>query len=337
MSSYKRVQGLEIWGAGRNGEPSTEFVLDYDFEKMLSAGVNPYNYYRKLSTLLFDSRICSVPGDDGPVQVLLRSSDSDSYDLWHVLNEPVEVDSVKAKLSVAGSIVKKRTGLDIRKKNQSYEINVCYDFIGSRELSMSLKRNMTDYMNEEVLPVGFKAEFSGGGWFERHKDRYAWLILLIIAVIYVMLAISFESLKLPFAVILMIPVSFIGLFLAFGLSELTFDQGGLCGIRDALRHSRQCRNLSGAYLSEDRGAEQASLLCESLQSQGESDSFDHSFHHTRSPAVPLGRSGGSVLVRFRCRHHFRAVVLHDSHVFLPADFRTFPSRKGRITFSKLLL
>lgn len=236
MASYERVQGLEIWGAGRNGEPSTEFVLDYDFEKMLSAGVNPYNYYRKLSTLLFDSRICSVPGDDGPVQVLLRSSDSDSYDLWHVLNEPVEVDSVKAKLSVAGSIVKKRTGLDIRKKNQSYEINVCYDFIGSRELSMSLKRNMTDYMNEEVLPVGFKAEFSGGGWFERHKDRYAWLILLIIAVIYVMLAMSFESLKLPFAVILMIPVSFIGLFLAFGLSELTFDQGGfaalvmLCGI-----------------------------------------------------------------------------------------------------------
>lgn len=236
MASYKRVQGLEIWGAGRNGEPSTEFVLDYDFEKMLSAGVNPYNYYRKLSTLLFDSRICSVSGDDGPVQVLLRSSDSDSYDLWHVLNEPVEVDSVKVKLSVAGSIVKKRTGLDIRKKNQSYEINVCYDFIGSRELSMSLKRNMTDYMNEEVLPVGFKAEFSGGGWFERHKDRYAWLILLIIAVIYVMLAMSFESLKLPFAVILMIPVSFIGLFLAFGLSELTFDQGGfaafvmLCGI-----------------------------------------------------------------------------------------------------------
>ena len=211
-------------------------VLDYDFEKMLSAGVNPYNYYRKLSTLLFDSRICAVPGDDGPVQVLLRSSDSDSYDLWHVLNEPVEVDSVKAKLSVAGSIIKKRTGLDIRKKNQSYEINVCYDFIGSHELSMSLKRNMTDYMNEEVLPVGFKAEFSGGGWFERHKDRYAWLILLIIAVIYVMLAMSFESLKLPFAVILMIPVSFIGLFLAFGLSELTFDQGGfaafvmLCGI-----------------------------------------------------------------------------------------------------------
>jgi multidrug efflux pump subunit AcrB len=47
---------------------------------------------------------------------------------------------------------------------------------------------------------------------------------------------TFESLKLPFAVIFMIPISFIGLFLTFGLSDLSFDQGGfaafvmLCGI-----------------------------------------------------------------------------------------------------------
>ena len=59
--------------------------------------------------------------------------------------------------------------------------------------------------------------------------------MLIVIAIYVMLAISFESLRLPFAVILMVPVSFVGLFLVFGLSKITFDQGGfaafvmLCG------------------------------------------------------------------------------------------------------------
>ena len=37
---------------------------------------------------------------------------------------------------------------------------------------------------------------------------------------------SFESLKYPLAVILLIPVSFIGVFLVFGLSDFTFDQGG---------------------------------------------------------------------------------------------------------------
>ena len=56
------------------------------------------------------------------------------------------------------------------------------------------------------------------------------------AVIFVVLAMTFESLRLPLAVIFMIPISFIGLFLTFGLSDLSFDQGGfaafvmLCGI-----------------------------------------------------------------------------------------------------------
>ena len=51
-----------------------------------------------------------------------------------------------------------------------------------------------------------------------------------------MLSIALESLRLPLAVIGMIPVSFIGLFLTFGLSDFSFDQGGfaalvmLCGL-----------------------------------------------------------------------------------------------------------
>ena len=51
-----------------------------------------------------------------------------------------------------------------------------------------------------------------------------------------MLAMTFESFTYPLSVIFMIPVSFIGLFLVFGLSEFSFDQGGfavlvmLCGI-----------------------------------------------------------------------------------------------------------
>ena len=51
-----------------------------------------------------------------------------------------------------------------------------------------------------------------------------------------MLAMEFESVRYPLAVIFMIPVSFIGLFLVFGLSDFSFDQGGfaafvmLCGV-----------------------------------------------------------------------------------------------------------
>jgi multidrug efflux pump subunit AcrB len=46
----------------------------------------------------------------------------------------------------------------------------------------------------------------------------------------------FNSLRLPLAIILMIPLSFVGVFLAFGLTGFVFDKGGfaafvmLCGI-----------------------------------------------------------------------------------------------------------
>ena len=236
LSRYRRVSEPEIWGSGWNGRPSTEFSVDYDAGRLAATGADPYAWHAALSSLLYERTAGSMLTDGELAEVVLRSSAADSYDLWHVLNEPVSADSVKVSLGDVGSIVKKRSGIDIKKKDQSYELDVCYDFIGSYELSKKVSEEAVRYMNEEVLPVGFRAENPYGGWFDEHKDRYAWLILLVMAVMYVMLAMAFESFRLPLAVLFMIPVSFIGLFLVFGLSDFSFDQGGfaalvmLCGV-----------------------------------------------------------------------------------------------------------
>ena len=61
-------------------------------------------------------------------------------------------------------------------------------------------------------------------------------MVLIAVIIYFIGAILFESLLQPLAVILLIPISFIGVFLTFYLTGFRFDQGGfaafvlLCGI-----------------------------------------------------------------------------------------------------------
>ena len=221
-----RVQEPEIWGGGRYGRPSSEFVLDYDFGRMTMADVNPYSYYGTLSSLLYEEVIGKADHDGELSDVVLRSSDLDAYDLWHVVNSPVEIGESKVTLSGLGSIDKRRTGLEIQKENQSYTLEVRYDFIGSYELGRRLRKQVVDHFNNEILPVGFKAEDPSGGWFYNNKERYAWLIFLIIAVIYVMLAMTFESFRYPLPVIFMIPISFIGLFLVFGLTDFAFDQGG---------------------------------------------------------------------------------------------------------------
>ena len=228
LSENRRVDGPELWGAGYGNVPDTEFNLDYDYERLAVLGISPQDYYSALSNRLYSNRLNAT--------AILRSASLNTYDLWNMKNTPIVIDSVGVDLSDVGSIEKKRSGIDIFKENQIFEANVVFDFIGSTELCKKVTEKAVKYMNEEVLPVGFKAEAGGRGWFNQNKEKFAWLILLIVLAIYVMLSIEFNSLRYPFAVIFMIPVSFIGLFLVFGLSYLMFAQGGfaalvmLCGI-----------------------------------------------------------------------------------------------------------
>lgn len=226
LKENRRVSAPEIM-TGWNSLAGNEYSLSYDFGRLTAIGVSPYSYYRKLHSMLYETRLEEIPMGDGRVPVALRSSERDSFDLWHVLNSQVEVDSVSVRLSEIGSIEKRRTGLPIIRRDQSYEIVVGYDFIGSYELSRSFIDKTVGYMNDKVLPVGYRAESPQfGGWGKESRMRYALLILLVVAVIYVMCSMTFNSLRYPLAIILMIPVSFIGVFLMFGLSGFTFDQGG---------------------------------------------------------------------------------------------------------------
>lgn len=226
LSGNRRISGLEIWSSGRYGRPATEYSLSYDFEAMGSRGIGPYSYYDYLHTSLFDMPVCNVAMDGSPAEVVLRSSAVESLDLWHILNGQAEIDSLSVNLASVGDIVKSRSGLEIRKVNQSYEVRVVYDFIGSWKLQKKTEEDIVRWMNSEVLPVGFKAEETEYRWADRNKGSYIWLILLIMAVIYIITSVTFESFRLPLPVMFMIPVSFIGLFLVFGLSDITFDQGG---------------------------------------------------------------------------------------------------------------
>ncbi len=227
LSGNRRVSGPEIWGAGWNDRPRTEFNLRYDFEALSGRGISPYAYYSALQTPLYDASVLRLPYGGEYVNVRLVSSDKDVLDLWHVNNSAVAVDTDrKMKLSEVGSISKDRTGLPIQKEDQSYRITVRFNFIGSIQLADKVMKEAVDWMNGSVLPLGFRASNDRGGWYYDHKEKYAWLILLVIAIIFVICAVHFNSLRLPLAIILMIPLSFVGLFLAFGVSDFTFDKGG---------------------------------------------------------------------------------------------------------------
>lgn len=226
LSGKKRIQQPEMWGSEYSDRPQTEFVVNYDREAITALGMNPYSYYSTLYSPLFSSSVMQLPGDGEYVNVRLESSAKDSFDIWNVNNTAVETGNGKIKLSSVGDIRKIRSDFPIRKEDQSYNVTVRFNFIGSGNLAQKEIKKAVDYMNQQVLPVGYKASTEEYRWFYENQNKYAGLILLVIAIIFVICATHFNSLRYPLAIIWMIPIAFIGLFLAFGLTRVTFDKGG---------------------------------------------------------------------------------------------------------------
>ena len=236
LSRNRRVAEPEIMDGNAWTLPHNEFSIRYDDERIAAAGLDVTDYYRLLSTMLYKSRLTPVYDGRELQQVVLESGDRGRFDRWHIANAQVRIDSLHTKLSAVGSIEKQRTGVSISRYKQSYEILVGFDFIGSYELGKRLIERTVKQLNEEILPIGFRADSPSHNFGRKEKQQQVWLILLVIAIIYTMCAVIFESLRKPVVIVLMIPISFIGVFLTFGWSDFIFDQGGfaafvlLCGI-----------------------------------------------------------------------------------------------------------
>ena len=235
LKNNRRVSDAGF-SVGWNSFVGNEFRLDFDRKRITQTGINVRRYFDFLGEQMYHREIGQVFDGTHNTPVMLSSQERDYFDLWHIRNDMVVIDSVITRLNDVGSVVKSRTGLNITRENQEYSINVGFEYVGSWELRSKLIEKQVDRLNK-TLPMGFRAK-SGGGyyWSGRQKRQQAGLLFGVVAVILMICSALFESFKKPLVIILMIPVSFIGLFLVYPIFGVTFDQGGyaamvmLCGI-----------------------------------------------------------------------------------------------------------
>ena len=236
LKQNRRVNGQAGFSAGGYGAyVNSEFYLDMDREKIVRSGTNLNRYFSFLGEQLYDNSTGRVYDGRGYTPVRVRSAERDYYDLWHIRNDMVLIDSVNTRLNDLGSITKRRTGLNIQRNNQEYVIAVGYEFIGSWNLQSWMEQEQIKRLNE-TLPMGFRAGGGGVyGWWNEQKQRTA-LIFVVVLVIFMICASMFESFRNALVIVLLIPVSFIGLFVAYPILGVQFGQGGfaamimLCGI-----------------------------------------------------------------------------------------------------------
>ncbi len=206
----------------------TEFVFNLQKEQLAQANLLPNDLFYSVSPLLEKSVYAGNWINAGRMEpIRLFAKQANEMDRWNLEHDPGKTKEKGFKLSEIAGIDKWMAPKAIAKENQQYLLCLQYEYIGSSQQAAKVTERAIESFNK-VAPLGYKAESdSFYGWGSRRSayQQYG-LILLIIVIIYFMTSFLFNSLKQPLVVVFVIPISFIGLFLAFYLFKLKFDQGG---------------------------------------------------------------------------------------------------------------
>jgi multidrug efflux pump subunit AcrB len=203
------------------------FSMSIDNEKLKLSGIDNRFVYGALQRAALTGLYAGQTQYKGKNEdIKIETAESLASDSWMLEHNMQQTNSTSFKFNNVGVIKQERLEQSICKKNQQFVLNLQFDYIGIDEFARS-------YINKAVvnfkpsLPVGYSVIFEKNRrwWGDKSIPPY-WLILLIAGMIFFICAILFESLLQPFAVILTIPISYIGVFLTFYIFDLKFDQGG---------------------------------------------------------------------------------------------------------------
>lgn len=215
----------------------SEFFLDLDKHRLAKENITGMQLFAALRPVFGRDLTCAtIVYENQTEQLKLTSRQSQEYDVWSLVNVPFRINGQSYKLADFATVEKGKSPQKVAKENQQYRLCLQYEYIGSSEQGRKLLKKDLDEFNAG-LPMGYVAqdELRSWSWGKDDNKQYA-LLLLVIAIIFFMTSILFNSLKQPLAIIFVIPVSYIGVFLTFYLFGLNFDQGGfasfilLCGI-----------------------------------------------------------------------------------------------------------
>lgn len=199
-----------------------QYVLHPNRQKLAEQNLSIFS----LMSIMSDYNHATFPDFYTPSRQAIRlvNQNLSDYNTWQLKNQIQSPDSSQFSFQDISQFKKEKTSNAIYKENQQYIQMVSYEYQGVRHFGTKhLEKNMAQMQLE--LPLGYSMERKTYDW-NKAKTRQYGLLLLVVGLIFFICSIQFESLRQAFMIILLIPTSFIGIFLTFYLFDFRFDQGG---------------------------------------------------------------------------------------------------------------
>lgn len=160
----------------------------------------------------------------GNIAVRLMDTNLDENNLWFLQNKALRTDSATFLFQDIGVMEKKKVSNSLHKEDQQYIRIIEFEYTGSVQFGKRHLEKCIEEMKKE-MPLGYAIKEITSRFDQDSQHLYR-LILLVIILIFMICAIHFESLLQSLTIIILIPLSFIGIFLTFYWFDIYFDQGG---------------------------------------------------------------------------------------------------------------
>lgn len=233
LNSNSRVTDIAIETPGHENQED-ELYMEYDRKHLAYDSVNVASVHGALSSLLSERHLGKQKRGGLRADMILHPKQNEDFDLWQLENAHIKVEGNDIKVSDFMLINRRKAKNCIPRDNQEYILRVAFNVLGSYTYTSKYIKQVTDEFNAK-FPVGFRCLNRSYGWYEDDGTQY-WLIGLVVVIIFFVCAILFESLYQALVIILLIPVSLIGMFLTYHYSGTEFGTGGfaamvmLCGL-----------------------------------------------------------------------------------------------------------
>lgn len=204
----KRIYDLKDIRLGfEKGIP--EYLIEIDRVKAARYGLTVKDISNFISIMFKGREATTVSDFDKKITLLVRANEAHRDEIYDLLNNSISTKNGEVHLRDIIEYRRSEGYLEISRENYNRQMSVLANYSGSsiNEIITTIK----DELKPLNIPDGYSVEV--GGVNEEMQDALNGLImslLLSIALMYMILAAEFESLRIPFIIIFSIPLAIVG-------------------------------------------------------------------------------------------------------------------------------
>ncbi len=231
LEQFRRVRNVRtdltrhFWG-----KTTFETTLQLHRERLgwygLTVGDVVWQTRPYLSQYLYRQRL-RLGWEEVPYAVVSRRYDD--FHLYQLGQLPIRnPNGEEVRLGNLGQFTYRRVQPVIERENQQYYKVIAFDYLAPYRFT---KQFIESFLQTTEVPPGYALKKQTLWWWQSQKARNITTVLIIaLLLMYMVLAGLYESFTYPVLIFLIIPLSLIGVFLAYYLTDTLFNQAAYIGV-----------------------------------------------------------------------------------------------------------